>query len=404
MAIFFYKAIGKNGSVMQGTLEGATDKAVAIRLQGMGMTPLEIATRKAARGLKLELRWGFGGISAKEVMFFTQELSTLVNAGLPLDRSLTICKQLSGRPKVQAMVEDVLEGIKQGKTFAESLAAHPKAFSKLYVNMVKAGEASGSLPLVLERLLEFQQSADELKSYLISSLIYPSLLTVVGGASIIVLLNYVVPKFAAIFEDARQALPLPTQILLGASNFTKTYWWLFLLVFAAGAAGFASFIRTEKGRLFWDRMKLRIFLLGDVLRKIEVARISKTLGTLIHNAVPLVHSLNIVREISGNSVISKAIGDIADGVKKGEGVAKPMLKTGVFPQLAVHLVEVGEETGRLDAMLIELSKVYDKEVRSTIKNLIALFEPVMILVMALVVGIIVISMMLAIVSINDVPL
>ncbi len=337
-------------------------------------------------------------------MFFTQELSTLVNAGLPLDRSLTICKQLSGRPKVQAMVEDVLEGIKQGKTFAESLAAHPKAFSKLYVNMVKAGEASGSLPLVLERLVEFQQSADELKSYLISSLIYPSLLTVVGGASIIVLLNYVVPKFAAIFEDARQALPLPTQILLGASNFTKTYWWLFLLVFVAGSAGFASFIRTEKGRLFWDRTKLRIFLLGDVLRKIEVARISKTLGTLIHNAVPLVHSLNIVREISGNSVISKAIGDIADGVKKGEGVAKPMLKTGVFPQLAVHLVEVGEETGRLDAMLIELSKVYDKEVRSAIKNLIALFEPVMILVMALVVGIIVISMMLAIVSINDVPL
>jgi len=404
MATFFYKAIGKSGSVVEGALDGVSDKAVALKLQGMGLMPLEIGTRKASQPWKLERRWGLGGISAKEVMFLTQELSTLVNAGLPLDRSLAICKQLSDRPRVQAIVDDVLQGIKQGKTFADSLAAHPKAFSKLYVNMVKAGEASGSLPVVLDRLVEFQQSADELKSYLISSLIYPSLLTLVGGASIIVLLNYVVPKFATIFEDAGQALPLPTQILLAASNFTKTYWWVFLLVVVGATVGFASFIKTQNGRFVWDRLKLRVFLLGQVLRKIEVARISRTLGTLVHNAVPLVHSLNIVREISGNSVISKAISDIAEGVKKGEGVAKPMQKTGVFPQLAVHLVEVGEETGRLDAMLIELSKVYDKEVRSAIKNLIALFEPVMILVMALVVGVIVISMMLAIVSINDVPL
>jgi len=404
MATFFYKAIGKSGSVVEGALDGVSDKAVALKLQGMGLMPLEIGTRKASQPWKLERRWGLGGISAKEVMFFTQELSTLVNAGLPLDRSLAICKQLSDRPRVQAIVDDVLQGIKQGKTFADSLAAHPKAFSKLYVNMVKAGEASGSLPVVLDRLVEFQQSADELKSYLISSLIYPSLLTLVGGASIIVLLNYVVPKFAAIFEDAGKSLPLPTQMLLAASNFTKSYWWVFLLVVAGAVAGFASFVKTENGRFVWDRLKLRVFLLGQVLRKIEVARISRTLGTLVHNAVPLVHSLNIVREISGNSVISKAISDIAEGVKKGEGVAKPMQKTGVFPQLAVHLVEVGEETGRLDAMLIELSKIYDKEVRSAIKNLIALFEPVMILVMALVVGVIVISMMLAIVSINDIPL
>lgn len=403
MATFFYKALGKNGGIVQGTLDDVTDRAVAARLQDMGMTPLEIATRRSGSGRSLHLRLGLGGVNAKEVMFFTQELSTLVNAGLPLDRSLAICKNLSGRPRLQAVVEDVLQGIKQGKSFAESLAAHPRAFSRLYVNMVKAGEASGSLPLVLERLVEFQQSADELKSYLVSSLIYPSLLTLVGGASVVVLLNYVVPKFAAIFDDAGRALPLPTQLLLGASHFTKTYWWVFLIVVGAALAGLGAFIKRERGRLVWDRLKLKIVLLGDVLRKIEVARISRTLGTLVHNAVPLVHSLNIVRDISGNSVISRAIAEIAEGVKRGEGVAKPMLKTGVFPPLAVHLVEVGEETGRLDAMLIELSRVYDKEVRSAIKNLVALFEPVMILVMALVVGVIVISMMLAIVSINDVP-
>jgi general secretion pathway protein F len=404
MATFFYKAVAKGGDVVEGTLDGATDKAVAVRLQGMGMVPLEIASKKVSQPWKLNLRLGFGGVTAKEVMFFTQELSTLVNAGLPLDRSLTICKQLSDKPRMRQMVEDILQGIKQGNTFADSLAEHPKSFSKLYVNMVKAGEASGSLPQVLERLVEFQQSADELKSYLISSLIYPALLTLVGGASIIILLNYVVPKFASIFDDAGRALPLPTQILLAVSNFTKTYWWMFLIAAGIAIVAFLSFTGTPKGRIMWDRAKLRIVLLGNVLRKMEVARISRTLGTLVHNAVPLVQSLNIVREISNNTVISRAISEIADGVKKGEGVAKPMEKTGVFPPLAVHLIEVGEETGRLDVMLLELSKVYDKEVRSAIKNLIALFEPAMILVMGLVVGVIVVSMMLAIVSINDVPL
>ncbi|MCI0623452.1 MAG: type II secretion system F family protein [Acidobacteria bacterium] len=390
--------------MVEGTVDDVTDKAVAFKLQGMGLIPIEIASRKTSQQWTPDWGWRFGGISAKEVMFFTQELSTLVNAGLPLDRSLAICKQLSDRPRVQAMVDEVLQGIKQGKTFADSLASHPKVFSKLYINMVRAGEASGSLPLVLERLVEFQQSADELKSYLISSLIYPALLTLVGGASIVILLNYVVPKFATIFEDAGRALPLPTQILLSVSDFTKSYWWVFLLALGGIWAAFTSYTRTEKGRLAWDKTKLRVALLGQVLQKFEVARMSRTLGTLVHNAVPLIQALNIVRDISGNRVISKAISDIADGVKKGEGVGKPMQKTGVFPPLAVHLIEVGEETGRLDAMLLELSKVYDREVRAAIKNLIALFEPSMILVMGLLVGLIVVSMMLAIVSINDVPL
>ena len=257
---------------------------------------------------------------------------------------------------------------------------------------------------MLDRLVEFQQSADELKSYLISSLIYPSLLTFVGGASVIVLLNYVIPKFAEVFQDVGQSLPLPTQILLTISETTKTHWWWGIVGAGIFLFIFSRFIATNKGRLFWDKLKLKIAILGQVFSKIEVARISKTLGTLIHNAVPLVQSLNIVKEITGNKVIANAIQEISEGVKEGEGVAVPMKRTGVFPPLAIHLVEVGEETGRLDAMLLELSRVYDKEVRSSIKNLITLFEPLMILVMGIMVGAIVISMLLAIVSINEVPL
>jgi general secretion pathway protein F len=370
----------------------------------MGLVPLEIATRKSGSPLTLNLRLKWRRIGHKDLMFFTQELSTLVNAGLPLDRSLSICQQLSEKSQVRQMVEDLLHGIKEGKTFADSLASHPEAFSKLYINMIRAGEASGTLSQVLERLVEFQQSADELRSYMISSMIYPALLTVAGGASIVILLNFVIPKFASVFQDAGQALPLPTQLLLSISEFSKSYWW----GFAGGAIllglAFNRYVATTEGKRQWDRLKLRLPVLGNVLRKIEVARVARTLGTLVHNAVPLIQSLQIVREISNNLIIGTALNEVAEGVKKGEGIARPMEKTGVFPPLAIHLLEVGEETGRLDAMLIELAKVYDKDVRNAIKNLIALFEPLMILTMGIVVGIIIITMLLAIVSINDVPL
>jgi len=389
--------------LVDGTIDGADDKAVALKLQDMGLVPIQIGTRRSDQPLKLNFRWRFRKVGTKEVLFFTQELSTLINAGLPLDRSLAICKQLSERTTLQSLVGDVLQGIKQGKTFADSLANHPQTFSKLYINMVRAGEVSGSLPLVLDRLVEFQQSADELRSYLISSLIYPVLLSLVGGASIVILLNFVIPKFAQVFQDAGKALPLPTQILLTTSDFSKSYWWVFLSVAGLTMLALSRFISTEKGRWAWDDFKLKLPLLGEVLRKIEVARISKTLGTLVRNSVPLVHSLNIVKEISSNQVVSRSISGIAEGVKKGEGIAGPMEKSGVFPPLAIHLIQVGEETGRLDSMLLELAKVYDKEIRSAIKNLIALFEPVMILCMAFLVGLIVICMLLAIVSINDVP-
>lgn len=404
MAMFFYRALGKSGSMVEGELEGLDDKSVALQLQNMGMMPLHVDTKQKTRLWNFEIPWRFGSIRAKELMFFTQELSTLVNAGLPLDRSLAVCKELSDRERLQSMVDEILQEIKQGKSLADSLASHPKVFSKLYVNMVRSGEASGTLPLVLERLVEFQQSADELRSYLISSLIYPALLSLVGGASIVVLLNFVIPKFAEVFQDAGQAMPLPTQILLSVSEFTNSYWWMILLGLGSLILVAFRLVTSERGGMWWDQLKLRILGVGEVLRKVEVARISRTLGTLVHNAVPLVQALNIVREVSGNRIVAQAIQQIAEGVKQGEGVALPMRRTGVFPSLAVHLIEVGEETGRLDSMLLQLSDVYDKDVRAAVKNFIALFEPIMILLMGLVIGAIVISMLLAIVSINDVPL
>ena len=403
MPTFFYRAVGKDGGVVNGVVEESTDRAAAVKLQDMGLVPLHLGTRRSRRFWDVEINWRPGGIGARDLMFFTQELSTLVNSGLPLDRSLAICKELSGKKKLQNLADEILQDLKRGKTLADSLAAHPKVFSKLYVNMVRAGEAGGALPLVLERLVEFQQSADELRSYLVSSLIYPALLTLVGAASIVVLLNYVIPRFAEIFDEAGRALPLPTQILLGVSGFTRGYWWVFLLVLGGLGVGFSRLLANPGGRMWWDGLKLRTAGIGEILKKVEMARIARTLGTLVHNAVPLVQALGIVREISGNRVIARAIRAVAEGVKRGEGVARPMRQAGVFPPLAVHLIEVGEETGRLDTMLLRLAEVYDKDVRAAVKNFIALFEPVMILVMGLVIGGIVISTVLAMVSINELP-
>ena len=403
MPTFFYRAVGKDGGIVNGVVEESTDRAAAVKLQDMGLVPLHLGTRRSRRFWDVEINWRPGGIGSRDLMFFTQELSTLVNSGLPLDRSLAICKELSGKKKLQNLADEILQDLKRGKTLADSLAAHPKVFSKLYVNMVRAGEAGGALPLVLERLVEFQQSADELRSYLISSLIYPALLTLVGAASIVVLLNYVIPRFAEIFDEAGRALPLPTQILLGVSGFTRGYWWVFLLVLGGLGVGFSRLLANPGGRMWWDGLKLRTAGIGEILKKVEMARIARTLGTLVHNAVPLVQALGIVREISGNRVIARAIRAVAEGVKRGEGVARPMRQAGVFPPLAVHLIEVGEETGRLDTMLLRLAEVYDKDVRAAVKNFIALFEPVMILVMGLVIGGIVISTVLAMVSINELP-
>ena len=403
MPTFFYRAVGKDGGIVNGVVEESTDRAAAVKLQDMGLVPLHLGTRRSRRIWDMEIHWRPGGIGSRDLMFFTQELSTLVNSGLPLDRSLAICKELSGKKKLQDLADRILQDLKRGKTLADSLAAHPRVFSKLYVNMVRAGEAGGALPLVLERLVEFQQSADELRSYLISSLIYPALLTLVGAASIVVLLNYVIPRFAEIFDEAGRALPLPTQILLGVSGFTRGYWWVFVLVLGGLGVGFSRLLASPRGRLWWDGLKLRTPGIGEILKKVEMARIARTLGTLVRNAVPLVQALGIVREISGNRVIARAIRAVAEGVKRGEGVAGPMRRAEVFPPLAVHLIEVGEETGRLDAMLLRLAEVYDKDVRAAVKSFIALFEPVMILVMGLVIGGIVISTVLAMVSINELP-
>jgi general secretion pathway protein F len=292
--------------------------------------------------------------------------------------------------------------LKGGKSLADSLAVHPEYFSDLYINMVRAGEASGALATIFERLSEFERTRDDLRNYIVSSMIYPALLATVGLASITILLTFVVPRFAQIFEGSSMKMPVPTQIMLMVSAYVKAYWWMAASALAAVAIAWRVYTRTASGRLWWDRTRLKTPLLGPAMLKAETARFARSMATLVANTVPLVQSIAISAATLNNRVIAGALEGVAQGVKRGEGIAAPLRKAACFPPLAAHLLSVGEETGHLDQMFARMADIYENDTRASIKRFTAIFEPVVILVMGVMVGALILSMLLAITSINDV--
>src|SRR5689334_20069 len=401
---FFFRAVASDGKPRTGTLTAENDKLVASELRRQGLIPVYIGLRKGSSGgFDLQLP-SFRRSSRKDVLFFTQELATLLNAGVPLDRALSIVAQLTTRGDFRTVVLDVMRILKGGKSLADSLATRPSHFSELYINMVRAGEASGSLAQIFDRLAEFERTRDDLRGYIVSSLIYPCLLTLVGLGSIFVLLNFVVPRFAQIFSDPRMKIPTPTLVLLEVSAMVQTYWLPAAITLLLSIVLFQLYIRTQPGRLWWDSIRLRMPLLGDALRKAETARFARAMGTLVAASVPLVQSIGIARGILNNRRMAGTLEQVAQGVKRGEGIAGPLAKAGEFPPLAGHLLSVGEETGHLDAMFNRMADIYDGETRTAIRRFTALFEPVIILVMGLIVGTLIMSLMLAITSINDIAI
>lgn len=412
MALYRYKAVTSAGETQEGDLEGATPDAVVLRLQEKGLIPIRVTATDRATAIQRKpggsttgfLNLGRSRVTQDDVATLTQELSTLLKAGVPLDRALEILIGLSGNDAVRELMLDLREDVRGGAGLSAALEARGPIFSKFYLNMVRAGEAGGALDIVLQRLSEFMERAKELRETVKSALIYPLILVGVSVLSVALLLIWVVPQFTQMFEESGKALPLPTQVVIALGDLVRGYWWAMALVMGGAYVGIQRRLEEAAFRLRWDRQLLRLPLVGDLIGKLEVARLSRTLGTLIGNGVALLTALAIVKETLGNTYMAQSLTQVSAQLKEGKGLGGPLMETGVFPKLAVHLIQVGEETGQLQDMLLRIADIYDREVHSAVKRMLGLMEPVLILGLGLVIGGIIMSILVAVLSVNDLAL
>ncbi len=403
MPEYLYKATTISGQTVEGSISGKDEETAIQNLHRLGYIPIRLTTVQPKKAPFRFSSYLPHRVDVKSLLVFTQEISTLISAGVPIDRSLEILRELTENQKMKEVIKDVLKRVEGGSSLAEAFLNHPKIFSKLYVNMVKAGESGGFLGLILSRLVQYLQSIKEVRDQIVSVLIYPIILSVVSGVSIAILVTFVIPRFAKIFSDMGQAIPLPTQIILSFSQFVRGYWWVGIGLLALLYSGIKWYTRDEERKWRWDLFKLKLLTIGDLIQKVELSRFARTLGTLLQSGVPVLAALNLVREISQNQAISRSIGYVHDRLREGKGISRSLEETGVFPPLAVYMIGVGEETGSLDEMLIKVAETYEENVRIMVKRLVSLVEPIILLVMGGIVGFIVLSILLAISSITEIP-
>jgi general secretion pathway protein F len=342
--------------------------------------------------------------TGKDLLNFTQELGSLLEAGLPIDRALYVLSEHSEKAIFKEMLSQIYLDIQKGQSLSQAMNRHPRVFPKVYVNMIKAGEAGGILEQVIKRLAGFLETSSSFRDEIISALIYPALLVVVGGAAVAMLVLFVIPRFAGIFHDMGESLPLPTLILMDTSEFMIKYWWAALIAVAVLLVLGLTYAKSNEGRLLLDRVKLKIPLVRSLNMKFTAARFTRTLGTLLQSGVPVLQAVSISREVLGNEVMSGRLKSLEEGIKKGRGVAGPLKESGVFPATVSEMIMVGEEAGHLEETFLLIAERFEAESRSSLKRIISLLEPGLILVMGLIVGFIVVSMLLAVFSINDLPL
>lgn len=404
MPVFQYKAVNNQGEVKTGSLAAGSQQEVIARLQTMGLIPISaeqsgsvIAAKPGAR------RFRKNRLGTAEIADFTRQLSILVAAGLPLDRALDIIRQVSSMPVMVELVEDVQSGVRGGNPLSKALQSHPKQFSSFYINFIRSAEISGNLAESLEDLSRYLEKSQALKNQLLSAMIYPVILVSVTLLSLGIIVTYVLPEFSKLFEDMNAALPPSTAFVLGAADAAQDYG-LFVI---AGLVILALYLKNRSRdpawRLRWDGRILSMALLGDLVKKIEMARLSRSLGTLLKGGVPLLTALNIAKESLQNRVMSGRLQDVSASLQEGSGLAGPLLETGVFPEFALQMIQVGEETGKLDKMLIKVAEIYEGEVATATQRMLSVLEPLLIIGLGLVIGGIIMSILVAILSINELP-
>ncbi|MBI3148316.1 MAG: type II secretion system F family protein [Betaproteobacteria bacterium] len=407
MPLYRYKAVDSAGAVTVGDFEAPQESAVVDRLRDLGLMPIRVEQAQpgsgAASGIGTSKRSLFArrSISSDDLLGFTRELATLLKAGLPLDRALQVLINLAPEGPLRDLQQQIRDDLRGGSSLSQALEAQKGYFSRFYINIVRAGEAGGALPLVLGRLAEFLERARELGDTVKSALIYPVILVVVSVAALIALLIFVVPQFQQMFQEAGKALPLATQIVIAAGDYLRSYWWTLLLAAFVLRLWWREQMSKPATRAKWDGRFLRLPLVGDLVAKVETTRFARTLGTLLGNGVSLLNGMLIVRETLSNTVLAQALDGVIVKLREGRGLGQPLLESGLYPPLAIHMILVGEETGRLEEMLLRVAEVYDREVQIAVKRLLALLEPALILGLAAMVGLIIMSILVALLSVND---
>lgn len=417
MDAFQYKAVTKRGERKEGILEAESTVSAIERIKELGLYPTSIEKiKKTAKIGKLpsatvakkqsESVFGYlkipflgvGTVKNRDVVIFTRQLATLIDADLPLVRSLIVLRDQLKSGAMKDIITQLEKDIESGSTLSEAMSRFPRTFSKLYVNMIRAGEVGGVLDVVLDRLAEFSEKSQRLASRIRSALAYPAFVVTVALAVLIVLITFIVPKFMEIFMEVGSALPALTVILLTVSSFFKSKWYFGAILITAVILIFRALYRNKKTRIIMDEFQLKLPVIGMLVRKVAVARFARTLGTLISSGVPILQALDITKDTAGNEIIARAIGSVHDSIKEGESIAKPLEASGVFPLMVVNMIDVGEETGSLDRMLIKVADTYEEEVDISIGALTSLLEPLLIVFMGIIVGFIVIAMFLPLIS------
>jgi type IV pilus assembly protein PilC len=426
MPKYNFIAVDSKGKEVTGTVEAGGESEVEELIRSKGYFPSEVtqaggkkkrgkkkekqprvrttAKKTGKKGLDKEINIvpaSWSRVRPKELMVFTRQLSTLVDAGLPLIRGLEVLERQNKNPKLKASIIDMIDSINAGSTFADAMASHATIFDRLYVNMVKAGEMGGVLDKVLESLAEFMEKMQKIKNKVVSAMVYPVVVGVMALLILAFLMVFIIPKFKEIFDDVLGGaqLPMLTRMVMAVSDMFTHHILLILVGVGVAVAGFFALKATDGGRSFLDLLKLKMPLFGQLVLKTGVSRFCRTLGTLMDSGVPVLQALVIVRETAGNAVLAKAVNTVHDAVKEGENIAPPMESTRVFPPMVISMIEVGEETGELPQMLGRIADNYEDEVDNTVAGITSVIEPIMIIFLALIVGVIVIALFLPLIQI-----
>jgi general secretion pathway protein F len=405
MPVFEYVALNGKGKNTSGIIDADSALAARQKIRSQGSFPITIREVQDVKSKKtpaweISLTRHLTRIRSSEVALMTRQLSTLLSAGLPLVTALDTLVPTTKSHAFKAMLARIKDTIVEGNSFANALTLYPNAFSSLYINMVRAGESSGTLEIVLSRLADITEKQQILNHRIKSALAYPILMAFIGTMILFFLLTVVVPQITTIFTDMGHALPLPTRMLIAASNFFKSWWWVILAAIGALTFGLGRMKKSESGRTFFAKNALTFPVFGNLSRKLAIARFSRTLGSLLENGVSMLLALDIVKNISDNILISQAVEKASENVGKGQGLARSLSENEVFPSLAIQMIQVGEHSGDLEPMLNKIADIYEREAEAAILGLTTLLEPVMILLMAVVVGFIVLSIALPIFEMN----